>query len=128
MAAQDQRFAQAIRAEEQRYARAGAEEETRHSVWEAASAEPRPSASESQEFWKLDDPTLLGVASLRDPSPPPDDTSVSTFLEAVRRVRGENPSLGSKNLVAEVKAKYPNLEATRFPLPTFFLVRLRPVW
>ena len=112
MAAQDQQFAQAIREEEQRYARAVAEEETRHRVWEAASAEPRPSASESQEFWKLDDPTLLGVASLPDLSPPSDDTSVSTVLEAVRRVRGENPSLGSKNLVAEVKAKYPNLEAS----------------
>ena len=110
--AQDQQFAQAMREEEQRYARAVAEEETRHRVWEAASAEPRPSASESQEFWKLDDPTLLGVASLPDLSPPPDDTSVSTALEAVRRARGENPSLGSKNLVAEVKAKYPNLEAS----------------
>ena len=44
MAAQDQQFAQAIREEEQRYARAVAEEETRHRVWEAASAELRPSA------------------------------------------------------------------------------------
>ena len=102
MAAQDQRFARSMREEEQRYARAVTEEETRHREWEAASAEPRPSASESQESWTLDDPTLLGVASLPDLSPPPDDTSVSTVLEAVRRVRGENPSLGSKNLVAEV--------------------------
>ena len=62
VATEDARFAAAamaaIREEELRYARAVTEEEKRHRVWEAASAEPRPSASESQEFWNYQTCTI----------------------------------------------------------------------